>query len=126
MGYKGTGVDFRNNGNETSCRSRPAFTSGDPAAYVVVLWKGGLTEVLNETATGGAETCFVCGQKSTAGVPLMHAFLCSTCEHRIAVVRVTDGEYDFFVRRLAEFWHELHEETVPSERPLPGTRGIMN
>lgn len=102
------------------------FTSDKRAEYVVVLRKGGLSKVGRDAAGGGAGTCFVCGCQTKEGIVLLHSFLCAACESDITASRVTDGDYDFFMQRVAAFWRTLAEETVSSEGSFPGGRGIMN
>lgn len=68
-----------------------------------------------------AKACFVCGRTTTAGTSILHEFLCTDCEYDMTVIRASDPEYDFFIRRWAEFWHTLNQQSVSSEGSVPGT-----
>lgn len=68
-----------------------------------------------------ANICFVCGRTTTAGITIIHEFLCTECEYDMTVVRTSDAQYDFYRRRWAEFWQTLHEQAVPPEGSVPGT-----
>lgn len=68
-----------------------------------------------------ARACFVCGQTTTAGTPILHEFLCTDCEYDMTVIRASDPEYDFFIRRWAEFWQTLVKPAVSPEGSVPGT-----
>lgn len=106
---------------------RNGFTSDKRAAYVVVVQRGGLSEVGRETAGGDMlGTCFVCERQTTTGIAILHSFLCEACEYDMVSSRVTDGGYEFLMRRVAAFWQSMPVEATPSEGSFPGSRGIMS
>ncbi|MEW5919434.1 MAG: sigma factor G inhibitor Gin [Bacillota bacterium] len=50
--------------------------------------------------------CVICNKTADAGISVLAAFICFSCEQKITTLSPNEAGYDFYRLRLKSFWEK--------------------
>lgn len=52
--------------------------------------------------------CYLCAkEKQSLGFQIKESYVCQSCEEKLVQTGVSDINYDYYIERFKDLWHEL-------------------